>query len=198
MKTFNELEKLAKSFEKLPGVGKKTALRYAYAVLDKFSNRDVEELVKELTNVKQNIKECKVCGSKTFNDICYICSDAEKDHSKILVVKDSKDLMAIEKTNVYDGVYHVLGNLISPIEGIGPDEINLESLFERCKSSEVLEVILAIPFTPNGETTALFIEKVLALYNNIKVFRIGYGLPAFGDIQYIDELTLVRALQNKQ
>ena len=112
MKTFNELEKLAKSFEKLPGVGKKTALRYAYAILDKFSENEVNELANELINVKTNIKECPICGLKTFIDVCYICNSLERDRSKILVVKDSKDALVIEKTNKYNGLYHVLGNLI--------------------------------------------------------------------------------------
>ena len=197
MKAYKELEKLAKNFERLPGVGKKTALRYTHAILEKYSLNDVEQFASELVNIKKNISKCKVCGLTTFNNICDVCEDHTKDHSKILVVKDSKDAMIIDATNAYNGVYHVLGALISIVDGVGPNDINLETLEERVKNNKVDEVILAIPFTPNGETTALFIEKVLAEYN-IKTTRIGYGLPAFGDIQYIDELTLIRALENKR
>ena len=197
MKAYKEIEKIAKNFERLPGVGKKTALRYTHAILEKYSLSDVERFASELVNIKKNISECKVCGLKTFNNICDICEDDSKDHTKILVVKDSKDAMTIESTNKFNGVYHVLGALISLVDGIGPGDINLESLEERVKSTKINEVILAIPFTPNGETTALFIEKILKEYN-VKTTRIGYGLPAFGDIQYIDELTLIRALENKR
>lgn len=197
MKAYKELEKLAKNFERLPGVGKKTAIRYTHAILEKYSLEEVEKFATELINIKKNISECQICGLKTFNDCCDICNDLTKDHSKILVVKDSKDAMIIENTNAYNGVYHVLGNLISPVDGVGPNDINLNTLEERVMKGNVSEVILAIPFTPNGETTALFIEKILAEYS-VKTTRIGYGLPAFGDIQYIDELTLIRALENKR
>lgn len=197
MKAYKEIEKIAKNFERLPGVGKKTALRYTYAVLDKYSLSDVEQFTRALTTLKQSISVCKKCGLTILNNSCDICTDTTKDQSKIMVVKDSKDAMVIENTNVFDGVYHVLGALISPIDGIGPDDINLESLENRVKDGLIKEVIIAIPFTPNGETTALFLEKVLAEYN-VKTTRIGYGLPAFGDIQYIDQITLVRALENNK
>lgn len=197
MKAFKEIEKVAKNFEKLPGVGKKTALRYTYALLEKYDLADVEHFTNELLNLKKNISKCSVCGLPMINGTCDICIDKSKDHSKILVVKDAKDALTIENTNVFNGVYHVLDGLISLIDGVSPEDINIDSLETRCKQGNIKEVILAIPFTPNGETTALYLEKILSIYNVI-VTRIGYGLPAFGDIQYIDELTLIRALENKR
>ena len=197
MKAYIELEKLAKSFERLPGVGKKTALRYAYAILEKYSDDEVNKLVSDIVNFKNSISFCPICGLMSYNNKCDICLDNTRNINKVLVVKDSKDAIVIEKTRAYNGLYHVLGSLISPIDGIGSDDINLDKLETRIINSKINEVILAVPFNPNGETTALYIEKILSQYN-VKITRIGYGLPAFGDIQYIDELTLIRALENKK
>ena len=197
MKAYIELEKLAKSFERLPGVGKKTALRYAYAILEKYSDDEVNQLVSDIVNFKNSISFCPICGLMSHNNECDICLDNTRNEKQVLVVKDSKDAIVIETTRAYNGLYHVLGSLISPIDGIGPDDINLDKLETRIIDSKINEVILAVPFNPNGETTALYIEKILSQYN-VKITRIGYGLPAFGDIQYIDELTLIRALENKK
>lgn len=197
MKDFSFLDELVKHFEKLPGVGKKTALRYAYYVVEKMSLESVEGFSKELTNVKSKVKKCSVCGMLTDQDVCDVCSDTSRDTSKIIVVKDTKDVFALEKIKQYNGLYHVLNGLISPLDGIGPEHVNIDSLEGRCKSKEIKEIILATPFTPNGETTALFLERILDRENLI-ISRIGYGLPAGGDIEYTDELTLLRSLQNRK
>lgn len=188
------LDDLTANFEKLPGVGKKTALRYAYSVIEKMSKEEVEKFANSLIETKNKVNYCKKCGVLTTKEICEICSDEERDQSKILVVKDTKDVFAIERTNQYQGLYHVLGGLINPLEGIGPDKINLKTLEERAKNKEIKEIIIATTFTPSGETTALFLEKILKR-ENLTISLIGYGLPAGGDIEYIDELTLKRALQ---
>lgn len=188
------LNSLSEKFEKLPGVGKKTATRYAYCVIEKMSLEEVESFATALIETKKKVKYCKTCGLITSDENCEICKDDKRDHSKILVVKDSKDVFAIERTNQYQGTYHVLGGLINPLEGIGPDKLNITSLENRCKDEKVKEVIIATTFTPSGETTALFLEKILKRENLI-ISLIGYGLPAGGDIEYIDELTLKRALE---
>ena len=197
MKDVSFLDELVKHFEKLPGVGKKTALRYAYYVVEKMSLENVNDFAKDLITIKENVKKCNVCGMLTDKTTCDICSDNYRDKSKIIVVKDTKDVFALEKIKQYNGLYHVLNGLISPLDGIGPESINLDSLECRCKDNSVKEVILATPFTPNGETTALFLERILNREGLI-ISRIGFGLPAGGDIEYTDELTLLRSLQNRQ
>lgn len=185
------LETLISYFEKLPGVGKKTASRYAYYVVEKLTDDQVMEFANTLIETKKTIQHCTCCGMLTNKDICDICSSSYRNKKQIMVVKDTKDVIAVEKTKQYNGLYHVLGGLITPLEGVGPEELNLNSLDERKDEAE--EIILATPFTPQGEMTALYIEKV---YKDapIKISRIGYGLPAGGDIEYVDELTLKRAL----
>ena len=197
MKDFSFLDELVKHFEKLPGVGKKTALRYAYYVVEKMSIDGVNEFAKDLVTIKENVKRCNVCGMLTDKDTCDICLDSSRNKSKIIVVKDTKDVFALEKIKQYNGLYHVLNGLISPLDGIGPESVNIDSLESRCKNDSVKEVILATPFTPNGETTALFLERILDR-EDLVISRIGYGLPAGGDIEYTDELTLLRSLQNRQ
>lgn len=188
------LDDLIEKFEKLPGVGKKTASRYAYSVIEKMTNKEVEEFAASLIETKNKVCYCKICGVLTSGDTCEICSDENRDKTKILVVKDTKDVFAIERTNQYQGLYHVLGGLINPLEGIGPDKLNIKSLEERCKNNEIKEVIIATTFTPSGETTSIFLEKILKR-EGLTISVIGYGLPAGGDIEYIDELTLKRALE---
>ncbi len=197
MKDFSFLDELVKHFEKLPGVGKKTALRYAYYVVEKMSIDAVNDFSKDLITVKENIKKCNICGMLTNQDTCEICLDNTRDTSKIIVVKDTKDVFQLEKIKQYNGQYHVLNGLISPLEGVGPENINIDSLEKRCENKNVKEVILATPFTPNGETTALFLERILDK-EGLVISRIGYGLPAGGDIEYTDELTLLRSLQNRK
>lgn len=189
------LDSLAKSFEKLPGVGKKTAQRYAYYVVEKMSNEEVEHFSKVLVETKDKVKHCNICGMLTDKDECEICTSNYRDKKQIMVVRDTKDVLAIEKTSQYNGLYHVLKGLISPLDGISPDDLNIDSLEKR--TSDVDEIIIATPFTPSGETTALYLEKILQKENLI-ISRIGYGLPAGGDIEYVDELTLKRAIDARK
>lgn len=194
MKQIKFLDELVSCFEKLPGVGQKTALRYAYYVIEKYNLEDVEQVCKVLIDTFSKVHKCNICGMITTNDICDICEDSSRDDSKILIVKDPKDLLSIEKAGGYNGKYHVLGGLISALEGIGPNNLNLENLEKRVKKGNVEEVIIATSLTPSGDITALYIEKILQQFEHVKVSRIGYGLPAGSDLEYADELTIKRAL----
>ena len=189
------LDSLAKSFEKLPGVGKKTAQRYAYYVVEKMTNEDVEYFSKNLIETKSKVKYCNTCGMLTDKETCEICSSNYRDKKQIMVVKDTKDVFAIEKTSQYNGLYHILNGLISPLDGVSPDDINIDTLEKRI--TDIDEIIIATPFTPSGETTALYLERILEKENLI-ISRIGYGLPAGGDIEYVDELTLKRAIDSRR
>lgn len=190
------LEPLIVSFEKLPGVGQKTATRYAFQVVERLTEEDVEEFARVLVEVKKNIKHCEKCNILTTKDLCDICENELRDQDKILVVKDTKDVISLEKTRQYNGLYHVLGGLISPMDGIGPDELCIKELENRCQNPEIKEVILATSLTPQGETTALYLEKILKR-EGLEISRIGYGIPAGGDIEYADELTLRKALSSR-
>lgn len=194
MKQLNFLDELVSCFEKLPGVGHKTALRYAYYVVEKYNLDDIQKVCSVLIDTFSKIHKCEKCGMLTTEDICDICSDTTRDTKKILVVKDPKDLLSIEKTGEYKGLYHVLGGLISAFEGVSPDDLNIDKLEERVKNNGIEEVIIATSLTPSGDITALYIERILQEINNVKVSRIGYGLPAGSDLEYADELTIKRAL----
>ncbi len=197
MSEIKYLELLTKYLEKLPGVGKKTAQRYAYFICEKMSEEDVENFAKELVNTKKKIKHCKICGLLNDQDVCEICANKYREQSQIMVVKDTKDVFAIESTKQYNGLYHILNGLISPLEGIGPDELTIDLLEQRVKENDAIkEVIIATSFTPSGETTALYLERILKK-EGLTISRIGYGLPAGGDIEYVDELTLKRAIDSR-
>lgn len=190
------LEPLIASFEKLPGVGQKTATRYAFQVVEKLTQEDVEEFSRVLVEIKNSIRHCEKCNILTTKNLCEICENELRETDKILVVKDTKDVISLEKTKQYNGLYHVLGGLISPMDGIGPDELAIKELEERCKDENIKEVILATSLTPQGETTALYLEKILKR-EGLEITRIGYGIPAGGDIEYADELTLRKALSSR-
>ena len=189
------LDKLSASFELLPGVGKKTAKRYAYYVVEKLSSGEVDSFAKALIDTKNSITKCKTCGMLSLSECCEICSSKSRNRTKIMVLKDTKDIIAVEKIGEYDGLYHSLNGLISPIDGISPDDLTID-LLEKRLSTDIKELIIATSFTPQGETTALYLEKIFAS-KNIKISRLGFGLPAGGDIEYVDELTLKRALNNR-
>lgn len=197
MKDLKPLSHLANCFEKISGVGKKTASRYAFNIVEKFSEADVEEFARALLDCKYKIKNCPSCGMLTDKETCDICRDEERDPNVLIVVRDTKDVYAIEKTHRYRGRYHVLNGLISPLDGIGPDEININSLEKRIKDEDIKELIIATSFTPSGETTALYLNRLFK-DRGVTISRIGYGLPAGGDIEYVDELTLLKALEAKQ
>ena len=196
MDDFKFLENLSTCFEKLPSVGKKTASRYAFHVIENMSSDEVERFARLLLETKKQVKQCKLCGMYTLEDTCEICSNLYRSHEQIMVVKDAKDALAIEKTGQYNGMYHILGGLISPLDGVGPNQLNIEQLEQRI-TQETKEIIIATSFTMNGETTALYLEKILAR-DGLTISRIGYGLPAGGDLEYVDALTLKYALEGRK
>ena len=196
MPDFKFLENLTACFEKLPGVGKKTASRYSFSVIEKMSDEEIERFSRVLSETKKQVKKCKVCGMYTLEDTCEICDNKYRNHEQIMVVKDAKDVLAIEKTAQYNGLYHILGGVISPLEGIGPEKLNISTLEARINDA-VKEIIIATSFTIDGETTALYLEKILEK-EGLTISRIAYGLPAGGDIEYVDSLTLKYALEGRK
>ena len=189
------IAKLIDSFSKLPGIGAKTATRLAFYTIS-MSDEDVNDFAKNLLAAKRELTYCSVCGRLTDDDPCNICTDATRDRTKILVVEDSKDVSAMEKIQEYRGLYHVLQGLISPMNGVGPDDINLKSLITRLMDSEVDEVIIATNATADGEATSMYISRVLKPAG-IKVTRLARGLAVGSDIEYADEVTLLRAIENR-
>lgn len=191
------MESLVEELTKLPGVGRKTAERYALYIINKMDNEQALELSNSIEKAKISIKRCSKCGNLTDNDICDICLDFKRDQSIILVVENPKDVFSIEKSNEFNGLYHVLHGALSPINGIGPEELNLENLWERITDDKVKEVIIATSSTPEGETTALYIKRVLENLD-ILVTRIGYGVPVGLNLEYADDLTLSKAIENRK
>lgn len=189
------IAKLIDSFSKLPGIGTKTATRLAFYTIG-MSDEDVNEFAKNLLAAKRELTYCSVCGNLTDDDPCLICTDKTRDQSVILVVEDSKDVSAMEKIQEYNGLYHVLHGLISPINGISPDDINLKSLITRLMDGQVTEVIVATNATADGEATSMYISRVLKPAG-IKVTRLARGLAVGSDIEYADEVTLLRAIENR-
>lgn len=189
------LSKLIEEFARLPGVGRKTAQRFAFHVLD-MSDSEVEEFSKALIEAKKLTKFCAVCGNLSEDETCNICSNIKRDQSTICVVEDVKDILAMERSKEYAGVYHVLHGTIAPLNGIGPEELNIKSLLSRL-SSEVVEVILATNATIEGEATAMYLARLIKPMG-IKVTRIASGIPIGGDIEYTDVVTLQRALEGRR
>lgn len=190
------LQRLIESFQMLPGIGPKTAERLAFFAFSKLSEEDLLSFSRNLLTLKSDIHYCKNCGVLADNDICEICSNPIRE-KKIIVVEGSKDVIVFEKTNQYQGKYHVLNGLISPMKGVSPDDLNFQSLFERIENEQITEVVIATSATIEGEMTALYIKNSLEKLN-IDVSRIGYGLPAGGDIEYADEITLIKALEGRK
>ncbi|HPT89455.1 MAG: recombination protein RecR [Acholeplasmataceae bacterium] len=196
MKYPESLSKLIASFQLFPGIGPKTAERLAlYCVLN-LKDEDVHQFAKNLIDSKTVVGLCKNCGIITDEEVCSICNDNNRE-AKILVIENTKEAIAIEKMNKYFGKYHVLNGVISPLDGIGPNDINIEQLLNRVKDESIEEVIIATSATMEGETTALYISKLLQ-NTNVLVTRIGYGLPVGGDIEYADEITLIRSLEGRR
>jgi len=189
------ITRLIEEFAKLPGIGRKTAQRLAFHVID-MKGSEVVEFAKAIVNAKKLTKHCKTCGNLTEGDICSICGNIKRDISTICVVEDVRDIAAMERTKEYKGVYHVLHGTISPLDGIGPDEINIKSLISRL-TEDVIEVILATNPTIEGEATAVYISRLIRPLG-IKVTRIAHGIPVGGDIEYTDELTLLRAMEGRR
>lgn len=189
------ITKLIEEFAKLPGIGRKTAQRLAFYVIDMKGN-EVVELAKAIVNAKKLTKHCKTCGNLTEGDICNICGNFKRDISTICVVENVRDIASMERTKEYKGVYHVLHGTISPLDGIGPDDINIKNLISRL-NEDVVEVILATNPTIEGEATAVYISRLIKPLG-IKVTRIAHGIPVGGDIEYADELTLMRAMEGRR
>ena len=187
--------KLIDIFRSLPGVGQKSAVRMAYHILS-LSEEQVEYIAETLKSVKAKTHYCPICKNITEDDICEICSGANRDKSVICVVERPRDVISMEKTGEFNGVYHVLHGAISPVDGISPDDLTIDELLTRVKDSNIKEVIMANNPSIDGEATAMYISRMLKPYN-IKVTRIAYGLPVGGDLEYADQITLAKALEGR-
>ena len=186
---------LSEQFAKLPGIGMKTAQRLAYAVMS-MSEDDAKQFADAIIAVKTDVGYCKICQNLTEFEVCPVCSDERRDKSVICVVETPKDVTAFERTNEYDGIYHVLHGLLSPINGVGPDDIRIKELLDRVNKGEVTEIIMATNPTVEGEATAMYIARLLKPLG-IKVTRLAFGIPVGGHLEYADEVTLFKALENR-
>lgn len=191
------LNDLITCYTKLPGVGKKSAERYALYTFFHMKEEDIVDFSNALISLKKDIHICPSCGNITEDSLCSICSDEERDHQQILVVETVKDLYTLEKTNEYKGIYHVLNGAISFSKGISIDDLNIDSLVEKVKGGNVNEIILATNATLEGETTARYIKELLGEYN-VKITRIAHGLPVGGDLSYADEMTVLKAFEGRR
>jgi recombination protein RecR len=202
-KMVDSLEKLIEEFSKLPGIGKKTAQRMAFYIL-KNKKEEAEVLAQALLDVKEKVRYCSVCFNITEEDPCSICKDEKRERSIICVVEEANDVVALEKTNQYRGLFHVLGGVLSPLDGIGPDDLKIKELLLRLKGpkdsasrdKQVKEVILATNPNTEGEATAIYLSKLIKPLG-VKVTRIARGLPAGGDLEYADQVTLANAIEGR-
>lgn len=190
------LQVLAEQFARLQGVGRKSAMRMAFSVLE-LDEEAARKFADAIIDAKLKIHKCPICGNLTDKEVCYVCSDLSRDTGIICVVEDVKALMSIEKVREYKGVYHVLHGAISPVNGITPDKIGIKSLIERVGENDVKEVIVATNPTQDGEVTAMYISKYLKPLG-VKVTRLAYGIPVGSDLEYADEITLGRALEGRR
>ena len=190
------IEKLVESFEKLPSIGHKTAVRLAFHMLD-LNETEVQEFINSIITAKQNLKYCSKCYNISDTDPCPICANQKRDESIICVVEDVKDIIAMEKTHEFKGIYHVLHGSISPMNGVGPDDIKLKELLARLNPETVKELILATNPRVEGEATAMYISKLVKPLG-ITVTRIAHGIPVGGDLEYTDEITLTKALEGRR
>ena len=190
------LNNLIEEFQKLPTVGRKSAERLAMNIVER-DETDIKDFAKSLLQVKEKIHRCEICGNLTEAQVCDICKDITREEDFICIVEEVKDLIAIEKSGAFRGKYHVLGGLISPSDGIGPDELNIDKLLNRIDSEGIKEVILAISSTIEGETTTLFLTSLLN-EKNIRVTKIAQGIPVGSNLEYFDQLTLERAIEDRR
>lgn len=189
------LNELINQFARLPGIGKKTAQRLAYSILEQPPER-ARQFADALVNAREKIHFCKCCQSLTDLELCQICDNPARDHSIVCVVEEPRDVMAFERTREFSGVYHVLHGVISPLDGITPDKLRIKELMARLASDEVTEIIMATNPTVDGEATASYISRLVKPMG-IKVTRLAYGIPVGGDLEYADEYTLARALEGR-
>lgn len=194
----NNLKKVIDCFKKFPGIGEKTAERLAFSLLE-FNKEQLTVFSEAISDIRDNICYCNVCGNISDNDVCSICSNSNRNDSVVLVVERSKDILLFEKIGVFNGKYHVLNGLISPIDNIGPNDINLNSLIERVKNKKIKEVIFALRPSLEGETTLQYIKKILySISNDIKFSKLATGVPIGTDMEYIDSLTLELAIDERK
>ena len=194
MNSFPEsVNQLIRELSRLPGIGQKTAQRLTFYIL-KSDQNDVERLARSLMDIKSKTDSCTICGAITETDPCGICNDSKRDDYLICIVEDAQDIYAFEKTNSFRGKYHVLGGVISPLDGIGPDDLNLEKLYDRIESGT--EIVLATNPSIEGDTTALYLAKVLTK-KKVKITRLARGIPVGSEIEYMDEITLIRAMEGR-
>ena len=190
------LERLIMQLQKLPTVGPKTAQRLAFFMLT-LPDMETKQIAEAILEVKKNLSDCKICGTITDINPCQICSNPRRDPQIICVVEQPDDLWAIERTESHKGLYHVLGGVLSPLDGIGPDALRMDALFKRVNNGAVKEVILATIWDTEGQATALYLTQQLEQFH-INVTRIAYGIPVGGDLEYIDEVTLAKALEGRR
>ena len=190
------IEKLIESFERLPSIGHKTAVRLAFHMLD-LSKEETDEFINSIINAKEKLKYCSNCYNISDTDPCPICSSPKRDNSVICVVEDVRDVMAMERTHEFKGVYHVLHGTISPMNGIGPEDIKIKELLNRIANNDIKEIIIATNPRVEGEATANYISKIIKPLG-IKVTRIAHGIPVGGDLEYTDEVTLSKALEGRR
>ncbi len=191
----SSIEKLINEFSKLPGVGPKTASRLAFYLLKK-PDLDIELLSEAVGNLKKGVVFCSICHNMAEKDPCDICSDSARDHSTLCIVEEPLDAQALDATGAYKGLFHILGGVLNPLEGIGPENLNIDSLLNRLKTNEIKEVIIATNPSLEGETTAMQLQKLIKPLG-IKITRLARGLPIGGDLEYADEITITRALQGR-
>lgn len=192
----SSLNNLIESFKKLPGIGEKTAIRLAFSVMN-WTFEDAESFSENILDVKNKIKNCSICGTLSDDNVCIICKDKTRNKNTLVVVEDSKDVFLFEKMGIFDGYYHVLGGLISPIDDIGPDDIRIKEMISRINNDNVTEVILAIKTSIEADTTSLYIKKLLE-NTSVIISRIASGIPIGADMDYVDALTLESALKNRK
>ena len=195
MENLKSLEALQEQLSKLPGVGKKSAERMAYALLD-FPDEELKDIAKAISSLKEKIHFCPICGMISDIDGCYICDDSSRDQTSLMIVSYPKDVMSLEKSGAYNGLYHVLNGEISLSKGLDVSNLNIESLFKRLDEGNIKEIILATNPTIDGETTSGYLNKLLEKYE-IKVTRLAYGLQMGGNLDYVDPLTLSKALEGR-
>ena len=191
-----DLEKLISYYQKLPGIGEKSAERLAIATLE-FSEEEAEEFSETIKAAKKNLTRCAICGHLTDREICNICSDESRNKNVICVIEDYKSIFSFETTGTFNGTYHVLNGLISPMDDIGPEDINLSSLVSRVEKLENPELILALKPTVEGEATTLYIKKILE-NKKVTISRLSYGIPIGAEIDYLDNVTLEKALEDRK
>lgn len=190
------IEILSEKFRRLPGVGKKSAVRMAFSILD-LSEEEAQAFADAILDVKRSVRLCSVCGNMTDVEVCAVCSDTDRDRTTVCVVEDARDVIAFERVREYNGLYHVLGGAISPLKGIGPGDLTTELLMKRVTEGEIKEVIIATNPNVEGETTAMYLSRLLSPFN-VKTTRLAYGVPVGGNLEYADEVTLNRAIEGRR